>query len=332
MFIDEAMVHLSAGNGGDGCVSFCRERFRPRGGPDGGDGGDGGNIVVIGDENAGDLRPYRFQPNYQAGNGEPGRGRGQHGARGVDYLLRLPPGTAIYRHTEHNLANEVLAHGKDFVLLHGGIGGWGNRRFKSAVNQAPRTFVPGKPGGSGAFHLVLKTLADIGLIGLPNAGKSSLLTSCTQARPKIAPYAFTTLHPKIGILEDPEHFKRVSLVDIPGLIAGAHADRGLGHRFLRHIERCPLILFVLEMAESERRSPTSSYALLLEELRLYDRSLLKKPRLIAANKIDLPEAATLLRNFRQAFPEEKLYPISCCTGDGLKALKHALITNVHGEK
>ena len=334
MFVDEAIIYLKAGNGGHGCVSFLRQRFRPKGGPDGGDGARGGSVILEGDENVQDLNAYRFQASYQAQNGEPGRGRSQHGRQGKDCVLHLPLGSVVYQHntiegSESDTVSvaDLTDHGQRVALLKGGEGGWGNQRFKNAVNQAPRTFYPGEEGASGAYRVVLKTLADVGLVGFPNAGKSSLLNYCTAARPRIAPYAFTTLNPIVGIIEDKQSFRRISLADIPGLIEGASENKGLGHRFLRHIERCKLLLFLLDMSGSEDRCPSKDYQDLLYELSCYNPVLLEKPHLVAANKMDEPSAQKHLRHFRSLFPDITLFPISCLKSFGIDSLKAALFSH-----
>ena len=250
MFIDEAKVILKSGDGGHGCVSFRREKFIPKGGPDGGNGGKGGDVVFLCDRNQGDLQAYRWQPHRRAPNGTPGMGRQCAGPDGVDLILPVPPGTQILEEGTNRLVAELTEHGERVILLAGGKGGQGNMNFKSSVNQAPRRTTPGYPGEEGSFRIVLKTIADIGLVGYPNAGKSSLTNLLTAARPKMAPYPFTTLHVNVGVIEYPHVFGRIVMADIPGLIEGAHDNRGLGHQFLRHIERSALLVFIIDMAGS----------------------------------------------------------------------------------
>ena len=253
MFIDEAKVVLKSGDGGHGCVSFRREKFIPKGGPDGGNGGKGGDVILVCDRNEGDLQAYRWQPHRRARNGAPGMGRQCAGPDGADLILPVPPGTQVLEEGTHRLVAELTEHGERVVLLAGGKGGLGNMNFKSSVNQAPRRTTPGYPGEEGTFRIVLKTIADIGLVGYPNAGKSTLTNLLTAARPKMAPYPFTTLHVNVGVIDYADRFDRIVMADIPGLIEGAHENRGLGHQFLRHVERCSLLIFIIDMAGSEKR-------------------------------------------------------------------------------
>ncbi len=329
MFIDEAKVILKSGDGGHGCVSFRREKFIPKGGPDGGNGGKGGDIVLLCDRNEGDLQAYRWQPHRSARNGTPGMGRQCAGPDGPDLIMPVPPGTQVLEEGTGRLVAELTEHGDRVVLLAGGKGGLGNMNFKSSVNQAPRRTTPGYPGEKGEFRLVLKTIADIGLVGYPNAGKSTLTNLLTAARPKTAPYPFTTLHVNVGVIEYPDRFDRIVMADIPGLIEGAHDNRGLGHQFLRHIERCTLLVFIIDMAGSENRKPWDDFQVLERELRLYSQVLAGKPRVIVANKLDLPDAPKYLKEF-QARVKERVIPISCFSGDGLEDLRTQLWNAVKG--
>jgi GTP-binding protein len=329
MFIDEAKVILKSGDGGHGCVSFRREKFIPKGGPDGGNGGKGGDIVLLCDRNEGDLQAYRWQPHRSARNGTPGMGRQCAGPDGTDLIMPVPPGTQVLEEGTGRLVAELTEHGDRVVLLAGGKGGLGNMNFKSSVNQAPRRTTPGYPGEKGEFRLVLKTIADIGLVGYPNAGKSTLTNLLTAARPKTAPYPFTTLHVNVGVIEYPDRFDRIVMADIPGLIEGAHDNRGLGHQFLRHIERCTLLVFIIDMAGSENRKPWDDFQVLERELRLYSQVLAGKPRVIVANKLDLPDAPKYLKEF-QARVKERVIPISCFSGDGLEDLRTQLWNAVKG--
>jgi len=329
MFIDEAKVILKSGDGGHGCVSFRREKFIPKGGPDGGNGGKGGDIVLLCDRNEGDLQAYRWQPHRSARNGTPGMGRQCAGPDGPDLIMPVPPGTQVLEEGTGRLVAELTEHGDRVILLAGGKGGLGNMNFKSSVNQAPRRTTPGYPGEKGEFRLVLKTIADIGLVGYPNAGKSTLTNLLTAARPKTAPYPFTTLHVNVGVIEYPDRFDRIVMADIPGLIEGAHDNRGLGHQFLRHIERCTLLVFIIDMAGSENRKPWDDFQVLERELRLYSQVLAGKPRVIVANKLDLPDAPKYLKEF-QARVKERVIPISCFSGDGLEDLRTQLWNAVKG--
>lgn len=324
MFIDEVTIAAKAGDGGHGCASFRREKFEPFGGPNGGDGGRGGNVVLKADANSNDLTPFRFKPNHEAENGEPGRGSDQHGHAGRDCVLRVPPGTVVTDEETGRVVAELLVDQETVTLCKGGNGGWGNIHFKSPTNRTPRRANDGEPGETGRFHLVLKTIADVGLVGYPNAGKSSLTNLITKAHPRMAAYPFTTLHPQIGVIEYPELYDRVYMADIPGLIAGASENRGLGHRFLRHIERCKILVLMLDMAGTDQRDPADDYKSLLNELKLYDPILLEKPRLVASNKMDVEEAKQNLKKFKKKFDVEVI-PISCLNGDGMDALKNRLL-------
>jgi GTP-binding protein len=323
MFIDEVKVHLRAGDGGAGCLSFRREKFIPKGGPDGGNGGRGGDVVLVCDTNQGDLEDYRWQPHRSAQNGQPGMGRMRTGFDGKHLEMRLPPGTQVLDLDTGRLVAELTEVGEHITLLEGGRGGTGNAAFKSSVNQAPRTTTPGKPGQTGSFRLVIKTIADLGLVGFPNAGKSSLTRALTSARPKVAPYPFTTLHANVGVIEYPDRHGRIHLADIPGLIEGASENRGLGHRFLKHIERCSLLVFLLDLSGAEGRKPEADYKVLDRELRLYSKVLAAKPRLVVANKMDLPASAENLARFR-AKVSVPIVPISCLDGAGLPELREVL--------
>ena len=324
MFYDEVKVSFKAGKGGDGCFSFRRAKYEPKGGPDGGSGGRGGNVIVVGDTNVADLTPFHFKPGWQAKNGEPGRGADQHGANGEDLILRLPIGTVIVDRETDEPFCEVLKHGEKIMILEGGEGGKGNAEFKSSTNQAPRQFTLGKPGDEGDFRLVIKTIADVGLIGFPNAGKSTLLNMVTNAHPKTGAYPFTTMFPTVGVLEFPEQYERITIADIPGLIEGASENRGLGHRFLKHVERCKALVIMLDMQGTDGREPVADYRVLVNELKLYMPGLVKKPVLIAANKMDEPDAAENLKAFKKKV-RKKVYPISCVSDEGFEALKQAML-------
>jgi GTPase len=327
MFVDEVVVTLNAGDGGKGCVSFRREKYEPRGGPNGGDGGKGGNVVLSCVDDVSDLSSYRYNPNHQAQNGEPGRGSDQNGRGGEDCILKVPPGTLVISEATGKPVADLVEDGTQVVLLRGGNGGWGNKRFKSSVNQAPRRANDGLPGEQGRFRLVLKTVAEVGLVGFPNAGKSSLTNIITKAHPRCAAYPFTTLQPQIGIIEYPGLFERVILADIPGLIDGASRNRGLGHQFLRHIERCRVLLIMIDIAGTEERDPLDDYAALLQELRLYSEELLVKPRLVVANKMDLDGASENLDRIRREI-DLPVLPLSCISGEGIDELKQAILDAV----
>jgi GTP-binding protein len=327
MFYDEVNVTLKAGNGGDGCFSFRRAKYEPKGGPDGGDGGRGGNVYIVGDTNVADLTDYRFKPGWRAKNGETGRGSDQHGAKGEHLTLKLPVGSIVVDRETGETVGEVTEHGENVLLLEGGDGGKGNAQFKSSVNQAPRQFTLGKPGGEGAYRLIIKTIADVGLIGFPNAGKSTLLNMLTNAHPKTGAYPFTTVFPTVGVLEYPDQYERITLADIPGLIEGASENRGLGHRFLKHVERCKVLLIMLDMQGTDGREPIADYRVLQDELKLYMPGLVRKPVLICANKMDEPDAKKNLTAFQKKI-KETVYPISCVSDEGFGALTEALLREV----
>ena len=327
MFYDEVNVHFKAGDGGDGCVSFHHGKYEPKGGPDGGNGGCGGAVYIVADTNVADLTDYHFKPNWKAKNGEPGRGSQQNGAKGADIVLRLPEGTVVVDRDKDRVVAEVLNHGDSILLLKGGQGGKGNETFKSSTNQTPRQFTLGKPGEVGEFRLVVKTIADVGLVGFPNAGKSTLLNMLTNAHPKTAAYPFTTMFPTVGVLEYPDQFERITLADIPGLIKGASENRGLGHRFLKHIERCKVLLILIDMEGTDGREPVADYQTLLNELKLYNPVLVKKPIFIAANKMDEPNAADNLQVLKKKL-NHAIYPISCVSDEGMNALKETLLETV----
>lgn len=327
MFYDEVKVSFKAGKGGDGCFSFRRAKYEPKGGPDGGDGGRGGNVYIVGDTNVADLTDFHFKPGWQAKNGEPGRGSDQHGANGEHITLRLPVGTIVVDRDSGDPIAEVLEHGQQVLLLEGGDGGKGNAQFKSSTNQAPRQFTLGKPGEEGDFRLIIKTIADVGLIGFPNAGKSTLLNMVTNAHPKTGAYPFTTIFPTVGVLEYPEQYERITVADIPGLIEGASENRGLGHRFLKHVERCKVLVIMLDMEGTDGRDPLSDYRVLINELKLYMPGLARKPELICANKMDEPNAPENLKAFKKKV-KEKVYPTSCVSDEGFEELKQALLEAV----
>jgi GTP-binding protein len=327
MFVDEVKVSLKAGDGGNGCLSFRREKYLPKGGPNGGDGGCGGNVILVCDRNVNDLSAYAFKPMAEAGSGSHGEGNARHGANGHHISLTVPEGTMVYGVETQELVAELLRHGQSVVLLRGGRGGLGNLHFKTSTHQTPRETTPGAKGERGEFLLILKTIADIGLVGFPNAGKSTLLSRMTSAHSKSAPYPFTTLYPQVGIWEDPATRQRRTMADIPGIISGAHENKGLGLRFLRHIERCQLLLFILDMAGVDGRQPWDDYRQLLEELHCYNPQLLKKRRLVVANKMDMPEARENLRSFQEKMAFSPL-AISCHTGDGLELLPKHLLDSV----
>ena len=332
MFVDEVHnIKLKAGDGGRGCLSFRREKFIPKGGPNGGDGGDGGSVILLADENVDDLSVYRFKPHARAQNGEHGMGSEMHGKNGENCILKVPSGTIVLDSDTKNFVTEVVEHGQEVVLLKGGMGGKGNVNFKSATNQAPRKITLGTPGEEGIFDFILKTIADVGIIGFPNAGKSTLTSLLTNATPKIANYPFTTLHANVGILSDGESERKVVIADIPGLIEGAHDNRGLGIRFLKHVERCSTLLVLLDMSGIDTRDPSDDYKILLNELKHYDEKLLRKKRIVVANKMDCETASENLKNFTKNNKVD-VVEISCFTKSGIDVLKDLLFRTVFADK
>ena len=327
MFFDETKVFLKAGNGGDGCMSFLRQKYMPKGGPNGGNGGKGGDLILQADENVADLRNYHFKKHWKAKNGEPGRGSDQNGRGGDPCILKVPMGTEVREMDSGELICELLDHEQEVLLLEGGKGGRGNATFKSSINQTPRQFTEGKIGMEGEYKFTLKTIADIGLVGFPNAGKSTLLNVMSNATPKIDSYPFTTLVPTVGVIDYPDDFKTVTMADVPGLIEGAAENRGLGHRFLRHVERCRLILFLLDLAGTDGRSPVDDFLHLHKELEDYDERLIQKDFIIVGNKIDEESGQKNLDHFRTRFPDKEIFPISAILEDGLDELRDHLLAH-----
>jgi GTP-binding protein len=325
MFYDETKVYLKAGDGGDGCMSFLRQKYMPNGGPNGGNGGKGGDILLQADENVADLRAFHFKKHWKAKNGEPGRGSDQNGKGGEVCVLKLPLGTEIRIHGDEEIFCELLKHGDEVIILEGGKGGRGNATFKSSINQTPRQTTEGKPGGEGDFVFTLKTIADVGLVGFPNAGKSTLLNVLSNATPKIASYPFTTLVPTVGVIDYPEKFKTVTMADVPGLIEGAAENRGLGHRFLRHVERCHLLVFLIDLAATDGRDPWDDFIHLRKELEDYDPNVANKPFLLVGNKIDEENGPINLSLCQKKFPNVEVLSISAILEEGLLILREKIL-------
>jgi GTPase len=380
MFIDEIKIYARAGHGGKGCVAFRREKYCPKGGPDGGNGGQGGSVILEADHDLNNLIAQYFQPRLIAQDGQFGMGKGMDGAAGKDRVVKVPCGTLVWklasetgdpgklspgadeakplfrtgtgrrpfiRHSSGGVAMEIdlsrenpgaasargapkgewvadlTEHGQRFVLCKGGRGGLGNRNFATSVRQTPRFAQPGEPGGEGDYLLELRIIAEVGLVGYPNAGKSTLLTAISHARPKIAPYPFTTLHPQIGIVEYRD-FRRLTVCDVPGLIEGAHHNVGLGHAFLRHIQRCKMLVLLLDMAGTDNRAPWDDYRNLLNELALYDPALVKKPRLVVANKMDEPAAEENLKKFKRRVRKTAMLPMAAAFDRGVEQFKKTI--------
>ncbi len=321
-FVDVVTLFATGGRGGDGCCSFRREKYVPRGGPDGGDGGRGGHVILRADPNENSLVRIFFAPHQRAQNGGHGQGKKMKGRDGQDTILPVPCGTVVRDPETGLILAELLEPGEDVVVARGGRGGLGNVHWKSSTRRAPRTHTPGEPGESVRRVLELKLLADAALVGMPNAGKSSLLRRLSDARPRVAAYPFTTLTPIVGTLVFPDH-TRMILADIPGLIAGSHAGAGLGHAFLRHIERCSLLLYVLDMAATEGRDPFDDYHTLQTELERHQPDLRARPFLVVANKMDRPQAEQRHRDFVTRTGLRPL-PVSALTGAGIERLKRRL--------
>ena len=363
MFVDRIKVFAQAGKGGRGCVSFRREKFVPKGGPDGGDGGRGGDVILQADRHVDNLANLFYEPIIAAKKGGHGMGKKMAGRAGANKIVKVPVGTIVWlaeqatpvilsevegsretasmvppRDSSTSLGMtdgepivDLIRDGQQFVLCRGGAGGKGNVHFKSSRNRAPRQYTEGEEGEQGYFLFELRTIADAGLVGYPNAGKSTLLRKISAARPKIAAYPFTTLHPIVGVMELPG-YRRATIADIPGLIEGAHRGVGLGHEFLRHITRCRILIFVIDVAGSEGRNPIEDLQNLRREIDLYDPALSSRPWLVVANKMDLPDAERNLRVLQERFPKTKIIPTSAAQGEGIAELKETLAATMSNDK
>ena len=330
-FVDEATIDVAAGNGGAGCVSFRREKFIPFGGPDGGNGGRGGSVWAVGDRNLNTLIDYRYARRHEARNGESGRGSDQFGAAGDDIVLRMPVGTILRDADTDQVVAELLVPGEKVLVCKGGDGGFGNLHYKTSTNRAPRQKTPGWPGEAKKLRLELRVLADVGLLGMPNAGKSTLIAAISNARPKIADYPFTTLHPNLGVVRvAPE--KSFVVADIPGLIEGAAEGAGLGHQFLRHLQRTELLLHLVDLAPFDDADPVTHAKAIVEELRKYDEALHQKPRWVVLNKMDMvpaDERAARVKDFVKRFKwKGPVFEISALARQGLDPLIHAIYDHV----
>jgi GTP-binding protein len=321
--VDEAKIYVRSGHGGAGCVSFRREKYLPRGGPDGGDGGRGGDVVIRAGSQKDTLLKFHFNQHFYAKNGGPGRGRNQTGESGRDLIIDAPLGTVARDLDSGETLCDLSSPGSSFVLAKGGRGGQGNARFKSSTMRTPRFAQPGGEGVARHLLLELRLLADAALVGYPNVGKSTLISRLSAARPKIADYEFTTLAPNLGVVQvgDGESFV---LADLPGLVDGASRGHGLGHRFLRHISRSGVLVHVLDPTRLDPGRPRRDLDRLAREIRSYDPALARKPRLVAMGKMDLEGAGEALERFRRAHPRTPVIPFSSVTGEGLRELRHAI--------
>jgi GTP-binding protein len=335
-FVDEATIDVAAGDGGAGCVSFRREKFIPFGGPNGGDGGRGGSIWAVADRNLNTLIDYRYARRHEARNGEPGRGSDQFGAAGEDIVLRMPLGTIIKDAETDEVLTELLVPDEKVLICKGGDGGFGNLHFKSSTNRAPRQKTPGWPGERRKLRLELRVLADVGLLGMPNAGKSTLIAAISNARPKIADYPFTTLHPNLGVVRvGPE--QSFVVADVPGLIEGAAEGAGLGHQFLRHLQRTHLLLHVVDLAPfDESVDPVAQAKAIVAELKKYDPTLYDKPRWLVLNKLDMVPMegrAARVKDFVKRFKwKGPVFEISALAREGLDPLLRAIFDHVQAHK
>ncbi len=323
MFVDEADIYVRGGKGGHGCVGFRRERFVPRGGPDGGDGGDGGSVWLQAHSGLDTLLDVVSRRHWIAQNGRPGRGSNRHGRKGGSITVKVPVGTLIYDRDKDVLLKDLVHSGQKIVVAAGGRGGRGNKSFATPTDQTPRQIEPGEPGQERSLHLELKLIADVGIVGLPNAGKSTLLSRLSRARPKVADYPFTTTEPQLGIVEM-SGLRRFVMADLPGLIEGAHQGVGLGDAFLRHIERTRLVLHLVDVMPGDgRATPDQAYHTIRQELDQYSPSLAAKPELIVANKMDLTGSVAALDRLRESL-EVPIMPISAVVGEGLGPLLETL--------
>jgi GTP-binding protein len=322
-FIDEAKVIVESGKGGRGCVSFRREKFIPRGGPDGGDGGDGGDVIFIATTRKRTLYRFRHQKLLKAKNGQPGQGQGKHGKNGQDLIVEIPVGTLVVDAETGAIVKDFIRSEESFVIAHGGRGGRGNKRFATSRNQAPRFAQPGEPGQTLTLKLELKLLAEVGIIGLPNAGKSTLISRISSARPKVGDYPFTTLTPNIGMVQA-SWGEPFAVADIPGLVEGAHSGTGLGIKFLRHIERTRILLHLIDASAIESEKPLEAYSTINHELARYSEKLARKTQIVVLNKADIPGAREKAQILQTAMPNQNLLVISAATGEGLDALKSQL--------
>jgi GTPase len=331
MFVDEAIIEVHAGNGGNGCVSFRREKYIPKGGPEGGDGGNGGSVIMVADPNKDTLLDFSGRHHWKAKRGEPGLGKKMSGLSGDDLVIPVPPGTLVFDAEHQILLADLDLPQKSIVIARGGKGGRGNWHFKSSTNQAPRYAEPGTDGQHRRLRLELKLIADVGLVGMPNAGKSTLLRAISAARPKVADYPFTTLDPQLGIVElDRE--RRIVVADIPGLIEGAQNGAGLGHAFLRHIERTKVIVHLLDLYPSDGSDPAENYRTIRRELEAFSPTLAEKREIIAANKLDLAIDNNAIDHLRSELVGKEVFAISGASRQGVDDLLQLLWKILHQDQ
>lgn len=323
-FVDEATITVESGHGGSGCVSFRREKFIPKGGPNGGDGGKGGDVVLTASNRRRTLYQFRYNRQFKAKNGTPGQGNQKTGKNGQPLTIEIPPGTVVTNPDTGQVLYDFTNPGDTFVVARGGRGGRGNARFKTSTNRTPRFAQPGEPGENFTLHLELKLLADVGLVGLPNAGKSTLISQISSAHPKIGNYPFTTLSPELGVVHT-DWAEPFVVADIPGLIEGAHQGAGLGIQFLKHVERTRVLVHLVDVSEIDPEDPLKGYETIRNELKQYKDTLANKPRLIVLNKLDLPETRSLADAFRDALADEEVFEISAQTGDGVTPLISSMV-------
>ncbi|TXL68086.1 GTPase ObgE [Cerasibacillus terrae] len=324
MFVDQVSVHVKAGDGGNGIVAYRREKYVPMGGPAGGDGGKGGDVIFQVDEGLNTLMDFRYNRHFKAKRGENGMNKKKHGKNAEDLIVSVPPGTIVYNEETNEMIADLTEHKEQAIIAKGGRGGRGNVKFASPRDPAPNIAENGEPGEELQIKVELKIIADVGLVGFPSVGKSTLLSVVTAAKPKIADYHFTTLSPNLGVVETKDGRSFV-MADLPGLIEGAHVGTGLGHQFLRHVERTRMIVHVIDMSGIEGRDPYDDYVKINEELKAYDETLEKRPQIVVANKMDVPEATQNLQQFKEKLPSNTtVYPISGMTREGISNLLFAI--------
>ncbi len=318
-FIDEAIIAVQSGNGGSGCVSFRREKFIRYGGPDGGDGGDGGDVILFSTSRKRTLYSFRFKREFKAKDGASGQGKKKTGKKGEDLVIEVPPGTLVTSLDDGRIIKDFTEADETFIVANGGRGGQGNTRFKSSTHRAPRFAQPGEPGKTLSLKIELKLLSDVGIIGLPNAGKSTLIRAISSANPKIGDYPFTTLTPNLGVVQTDKGEPFV-VSDIPGLIEGAHQGAGLGTRFLKHIERTRILVHLIDVSLVNVDDPLKDYRMTNKELLLYNKKLIEKPQIVVLNKLDLPDADISAEQFQSAMPDKMVLRISALSGKGVSRL------------